>query len=143
VPAVRRRLVSFWKILSSMILEARRMARATAGRRRTPRRVILSLTEGEADYLLGLISQVAGNHRKSPHKYGVRIEKALEEALGYNYSGSDAYAHAVGHVHFRNYDTPPVEMRERILTFIAVAKESVPELMNKDLQVLAVLAHLV
>lgn len=97
------------------------MAKAKAGPRRTTRNVTLRLTEGEADFILGTLAHVGGWPAKSPRKYADRIRRALEETLGYDYTETDAYAHGVGHIEFRNYNTPEVEQRERIMAYLKLA----------------------
>lgn len=54
-------------------------------------RVQLTLTEGEADYLLSMCGFIGGDPEMSPRKYNERIEEALTNALGYRYEQTDAY----------------------------------------------------
>lgn len=96
------------------------MATAKAGPRRTPRRVTLRLTEGEADLILGLTGLIGGEHKTSARKYSDRIRKALGEALGYDYDGTDAYVHAIGHLEVLDYDTPEVTMTDRAMAYLNV-----------------------
>jgi hypothetical protein len=81
------------------------MATAKAGPLRTPRKVTLSLTEGEADLLLAVLAAVGGSQSKSPRKYARRITSALEGALGYDYESTDAYYLMIGDIEFSNYGT--------------------------------------
>jgi len=67
------------------------MAKAKAGPRRTPRRITLSLTEGEADMIRAVLSHVGGDNRKSPRKYVSRVARALDAVLGYRYDETDAH----------------------------------------------------
>lgn len=83
------------------------MATAKAGPRRTTRKVTLNLTEGEADMLLALVSMVGGRHAQSPRKYAERVRRALETALGYDWSGTDAFHLGLGHVEFFDYKDHP------------------------------------
>jgi hypothetical protein len=67
------------------------MAKATAGPRRTPRVIKLTLTEGEADMIRAVLSHVGGHNRKSPRKYVNRVAAALDAVLGYRYDETDAH----------------------------------------------------
>lgn len=68
------------------------MATAKAGPRRSTRDVTLKLTEGEADLLLSMFSNVGGSTTRSPRKYADRMRNALTGALGYTYESTDAHA---------------------------------------------------
>lgn len=56
-----------------------------------PRRVLLTLTEGEADFLMAMCARTCGDPRRSPRKYERRITSALTEALGYAFWSTDAH----------------------------------------------------
>jgi hypothetical protein len=77
-------------------------------------RVQLTLTEGEVDFLLGLMPKVGGNRALSPRKYAERIYKVLHEVTGQSYKDTDSYRLAVegGRVNFAVYDSDPF-IRER------------------------------
>ena len=51
----------------------------------------LTITEGEADFLLAVLARIGGHSSQSPRKYSNSIRRALTEATGYNYLDSDAY----------------------------------------------------
>lgn len=55
-----------------------------------PRRVILELTDGEADFILGVTNRVGGSPTASPRKYSERIRAALRDALGVDPFRTDA-----------------------------------------------------
>lgn len=92
------------------------MAKAKAGKRQTTRKITLSLTEGEAELLLMLTGAIGGSRSKSPRKYGMRIYRALQEALGYGASETDAFHLGLGHIEFFDYDNhPDITESDRIL----------------------------
>jgi hypothetical protein len=91
------------------------MATAKAGPRKTTRTVTLKLTEGEGDFLLGLLALTGGHPSRSPNKYGVRITRALEGALGYDYAFTDSFELALGGIDFLPYDGPRVTDLARLL----------------------------
>jgi hypothetical protein len=71
------------------------MAKATLVRPKPVRqptgKVVLELTEGEADFILAVTAFIAGDYERSPRKYSDRIRRALETALGIGYTQTDAY----------------------------------------------------
>lgn len=88
------------------------MARATntskvVHQTRRQKLVQLTLTEGEADFLLAVLARVGGHKTNSPRKYQVRIKDALQRATGITYKETDAnqLAYGVG-MGFRDYDDP-------------------------------------
>ena len=93
--------------------------------RKVPR-VRLELTEGEADFLLGLMGRIGGDPVNSPRKYQKRVMTALTKALGYSYDETDAFKLVStlggGNVLFDNY---PEETDWDFLTSI-IAKSVVP-----------------
>lgn len=69
-----------------------------------PNKVILELTEGEADLIYFLVGRVTGSSNNSPRKYADRIHHALSAALGYMSVQSDAYRLANNaYQHFADY----------------------------------------
>lgn len=54
--------------------------------------ITLTLTEGEADLVLDLVSQVTGKPALSPRKYARRIRRSLTALLAYDETHTDAYA---------------------------------------------------
>lgn len=100
------------------------MAQAKAGPRKTTRNVTLKLTEGEADFILGVCALVSGHPTRSPRKYGVRIANALEDALGYDFEDADASQLALGNIAFRNYDEEPVSEAELAFEFLRNLNDS-------------------
>jgi hypothetical protein len=66
-------------------------------------RIQLTLTEGEADFLLAVLSKIGGSPVKSPRKYQERISKALTDATGLNFTDTDAYALAHGGLMMDSY----------------------------------------
>lgn len=74
-----------------------------------PVRYVLELSEGEADFLLGLMGVIGGDTAKSPRKYALRIEGALSLAMGISCLSTDAVKlisdqGRPGSVYFANYD---------------------------------------
>jgi hypothetical protein len=74
-----------------------------------PSKVILELSEGEADFILGLTVVIGGDVTKSPRKYADSIGRALTEAL--ETSAFDTDSHKLisdrgrpGAVYFKCYD---------------------------------------
>lgn len=110
------------------------MATAKAGPRQTTRRVTLKLTEGEADFVLGLTAMVSGSLTRSPRKYGERILVALTDALGYDYTETDAIAFGLGDIEFREYDEEPVTDWDRIHYFLRKADQDAleQEILDQD-----------
>jgi len=96
------------------------MAKATAGRRQTTRKITLRLTEGEADFLLAVTALASGHPSKSPRKYGERVRKALEDALGYDYESTDAFPLSLGGTHFADYDSNGFDLGEKTLATFAI-----------------------
>jgi hypothetical protein len=72
----------------------------------TPRRFTVTMTEGEVDFLLGIIAVVGGNPAGA-RKYALRIADALTAAAGYDYQESDAYRHLRGALWLTPYGTAP------------------------------------
>lgn len=74
-------------------------------------KIVLELSEGEADFILGITHAIGGDPQKSPRKYAQALEEALTEALGYAVNGTDAYklmdpsmpACRKGAIYFREY----------------------------------------
>lgn len=86
------------------------MAKATMIRpkpvKQPPVKVILELTEGEADFILGVTAKLGGDREKSPRKYSDRIQAALTDALGYDWSRTDAYKlSSGGGIYFNSYNS--------------------------------------
>jgi len=75
--------------------------------RQPPKKIILELTEGEADFLIAVLSRIGGSPTKSPRKYQERISAPLVEALGFDFYGTDAHKLSTGDIGFRNYDGSP------------------------------------
>jgi hypothetical protein len=94
------------------------MATAKAGPRRTSRKVTLSLTEGEADLLLGVLAQVSGSTTKSPRKYARRISSALEGALGYGHTDTDSFGLSMGNIEFSDYGSAPITGLDRVMNYL-------------------------
>ncbi len=103
------------------------MAKAKVLKLNTPRNIRLDLTEGEADFILGLLAGVGGDPQKSPRKYADRIISTLEKAAGYNYKDTDSYRLSAGYIHFFGYrgDLQSVSLKDRVLAFLAVI-EAIP-----------------
>jgi hypothetical protein len=85
------------------------MAKATAikhyiVRPKRVRRVILELTEGEADFLINVCGRIEGDSNDSPVKYAVRIRKALSKLVGYDWLETDAFQLSTGYVSYTTYD---------------------------------------
>lgn len=86
-------------------------------RKHTPRTFDVTITEGEADFLVSLLATVSGDSAKSPRKYANRILDALVKVTG-EPETMDAYAlieDGRDEVHFRNYDEGPDAVDERLL----------------------------
>lgn len=95
------------------------MAKAKAGKRQTTRKVTLTLTEGEADLILALVSMSGGSRSKSPAKYARRIRRALMDVLGYNELDTDAFHLGLGHVEFFDYDNhPDITLSQRTMAML-------------------------
>jgi len=75
-------------------------------------RIQLTLTEGEADFLQGILRRVGGDRRGSPRKYADRIAKALYGATRQGSKGTDAARLISGFVTFSPYESDPF-FRER------------------------------
>lgn len=60
-------------------------------RKRTPRKFTVELSEGEVDFILGLLSQVGGHPTRSPRKYADRLYSTLAKMAGYRFDQTDAY----------------------------------------------------
>lgn len=68
-------------------------------------RFILTLTEGEADFILGILANIGGHPTRSPRKYADRLHKALESVLGYTSTETDSAKLAYGDIRFDNYSS--------------------------------------
>jgi hypothetical protein len=70
--------------------------------------ISLELSEGDADLLLALLGTVHGDGKESPAKYGYRIKRALEGAMGIKATETDAWKLKTGHprVWFEKYRDP-------------------------------------
>ena len=86
--------------------KAKRIKQTITERRKVDR-VQLTLTEGEADFILGLMGRIGGDPVASPRKYQQRVKDALEAALGYHYSETDsAKLVREGNIFFKDYPEP-------------------------------------
>lgn len=84
-------------------------AQITSGIVRQPqrvRRIQLELTDGEADFLMAVLSRVDGHEKDSPRKYQRRISAALERATGHMFAYTDAYPLSSGEIEFQSYPDP-------------------------------------
>jgi len=78
-----------------------------------PAKIVLELSEGEADFVLGLLDSIGGSPTNSPRKYAERINRALTEALGHGPQGTDAHklidpnAGRKNSIYFRDYGSLP------------------------------------
>lgn len=77
--------------------------------RKTPRRFTVELTEGEADFILGLIESAKpawglGKVNNSPLRYARRLRHNFQYMLGQKGEETDSYLHSFGEVYFHNYD---------------------------------------
>lgn len=70
-----------------------------------PVKILLELSEGEADFILGITARIGGSTTGSPRKYNEPIQEALSEALGISWDETDAYGllHGGGGLRFENY----------------------------------------
>lgn len=69
----------------------------------------LFISDGEADFLLAVLSAVGGSPTKSPRKYAERISAALEKATSLKYVDTDAFPLMKvigGQVQFKDYPDP-------------------------------------
>jgi hypothetical protein len=98
------------------------VAKAKVTSRNTPRNIRLDLTEGEADFLLGLVASVGGSETNSPRKYAKRILKALRRVTGYDYTETDSLALLHGHVEFLDYGSPEATARDRFVDEFRVVR---------------------
>jgi hypothetical protein len=92
----------------------------------------MSLTEGEADFLLALCARVGGDPAKSPRKYMERIYKALSGAVGYGHEGTDASPLAIGHVEFGDYGDEPYSDEYNVAAFAAVIQTAIDKAPTVD-----------
>lgn len=69
-------------------------------------RVQLTLTEGEADFLLAVLAKIGGHPKNSPRKYAERISEALKNTLGISYKKTDAFPLSSGYLYFIDYADP-------------------------------------
>lgn len=85
------------------------MAKATLVKakpvKQPPNKVILELSEGEADFILALTARIGGHPEHSPRKYSERICTALTVALGFAWDGTDAekLMTSSSRIYFNNY----------------------------------------
>lgn len=98
------------------------MAHAKIKQRNTPRHIVLTLTEGEADFILGVLGNVGGHPAKSPRKYADRIVKALHRVSGYHFTETDSFQLSNGHLECFEYGSAPPLISERLNAFIGMAK---------------------
>lgn len=56
-----------------------------------PKKIILELSEGEADFIYAVTHRVAGSPTASPRKYSERVHAALKAALGIDGHQTDAH----------------------------------------------------
>jgi len=74
-----------------------------------PAKIVLELSEGEADFILGMTEFISGHPSKSPRKYANALREALTSALGIRAKDTDAahlYSEVLsirGSVHFSDY----------------------------------------
>src|ERR1700691_3324844 len=92
------------------------MAQAKKIQKRVPHyvkedRFVLTLTEGEADFLLGVLSRVGGV-KHSPRKYGDRVIKVLQAALGYGFLETDAFKLSDGQITMHPYSLLKTQRRQ-------------------------------
>lgn len=80
------------------------MARTVSQRRNTPRTITVELTEGEADFLLGVTSIVGGDKSRSMRKYSDRLRRTLSRSLGYGPDDTDFVKYGRGHVYMNRFD---------------------------------------
>lgn len=89
------------------------MAKALSARKQTPRTFKLQITEGEADFLLGVLAAINGDPDKSPRKYAARLSRILSRMTGYDGLETDAVALSRGAIAFYNYGHEPVTLEKR------------------------------
>lgn len=70
------------------------------------KRIQLTLTEGEADFLIAVLAEVGGHEKLSPRKYERRIYRALCDATGFTFQDTDAFKLMSGRITFDNYADP-------------------------------------
>lgn len=80
--------------------------------------ITLTLTEGEADLILDLASQVKGNPTESPRKYARRIRRSLTQLLGYDERKTDAFALRSSKRRVIKYHTYVWRTRKRDAAFV-------------------------
>jgi hypothetical protein len=96
--------------------KVRNMAKAKVRQLNTPRLFNVQLTEGEVDFVLGVLGNISGDPAKSPRKYGDRILAALTKAAGYAPEATDAAKVSLGAIHFNDYgDGQPDDSVQRRL----------------------------
>lgn len=81
--------------------------------RKTPRRFIVELTEGEADFILGLLAsaRTKGSNEKvnnSPIRYAGRLVRGFQKMLGQRAAETDSFLHSFGDVWFGEYGEDPI-----------------------------------
>lgn len=80
------------------------MARTVSQRRNSPRTITVEMTEGEADFVLGVTSIVGGDATRSMRKYADRLRRALSRSLGYGPDDTDFVKYGRGHVYMNRFD---------------------------------------
>jgi len=69
-----------------------------------PPKYVLELSEGEADFILGITASIGGSSTNSPRKYSDALRDALMDATGISAFDTDAYALKVrGAINFADY----------------------------------------
>jgi hypothetical protein len=74
-----------------------------------PAKIMLELSEGEADFILGLLDSIGGSPTNSPRKYADCLNTALSGALGHGPADTDAHklidplAGRKNSIYFREY----------------------------------------
>jgi hypothetical protein len=77
--------------------------------RKTPRRFTVELTEGEADFILGLLASArlgafdSTRLGQSPFRYAGRLLRGFQNMLGQRGNETDAFLHSYGEVWFGLY----------------------------------------
>jgi hypothetical protein len=66
-------------------------------------RIMLIMTEGEADFLTAVMANIGGHPTQSPRKYAERIGAALTNATGQDYAATDAQLLIRGYIKFKKY----------------------------------------
>jgi hypothetical protein len=78
--------------------------------RKTPRKFTVELTEGEADFILGLLASTRMSDEnlktpgKSPFRYSRRLIRSFQNMLGQKAHETDSFIHSYGEVWFGTYE---------------------------------------